>query len=151
MIEAQFLKSTCFFTRLPGLSCHTAPSRCHAGSSLRHRDSPVAAGAELVCSGGSSASNKDRPTAPAARQTLNHGTTRKSPASHFWGGFFFCFLAVLGLHCRPRLLSSWAEGKLLRTCRAGPFRAAASTVERGPQGTASLTFFRFIRVAAVYS
>lgn len=37
MIEAQFLKSTCLFTRLPGLSCHTAPSRCHAGSSLGHR------------------------------------------------------------------------------------------------------------------
>ena len=146
MIKAQFLKTTCLFTWLPGLSCHTAPSLCHAGSSLQHRDSPVAAQAELLCGAGSSAS---RPRTDP--QPLLHGTTQKSPASHFWGGVFFFFWAVLGLHCRPQLLSSWAEQKLLRTCRAGPFRAAASTVGRGPQGTTSPIFFRFIRAAAVYS
>ena len=146
MIKAQFLKTTCLFTWLPGLSRHTAPSLCHAGSSLQHRDSPVAVQAELLCDGGSSAS---RPwTGP---QPPLHGTTRKSPASHLWGVFFFSPPAVLGLHCRPCLLSSWAERKLLLSCGAGPFRAAASTVGCGPQGTASLTFFRFIRVAAMYS
>ena len=84
MIKAQFLKTTCLFTWLPGLSRHTAPSLCHAGSSLQHRDSPVAVQAELLCDGGSSAS---RPwTDP---QPPLHGTTRKSPASHLWGVFFF--------------------------------------------------------------
>ena len=84
MIKAQFLKTTCLFTWLPGLSRHTAPSLCHAGSSLQHRDSPVAVQAELLCDGGSSAS---RPwTDP---QPPLYGTTRKSPASHLWGVFFF--------------------------------------------------------------
>ena len=84
MIKAQFLKTTCLFTWLPGLSRQTAPSLCHAGSSLQHRDSPVAVQAELLCDGGSSAS---RPwTDP---QPPLHRTTRKSPASHLWGVFFF--------------------------------------------------------------
>ena len=86
MIKAQFLKTTCLFTWLPGLSCHTAPSLCHAGSSLQHRDSPVAAQAELLCGAGSSASRPRTDPQPPL-----HGTTQKSPASHFWGVFFFFF------------------------------------------------------------
>ena len=105
MIKAQFLKTTCLFTWLPGLSCHTAPSLCHAGSSLQHRDSPVAAQAELLCGAGSSASRPRTDPQPPL-----HGTTQKSPASHFWGVFFF-FLGCAGPSLPPTasLQLGWAE------------------------------------------
>ena len=77
---------------------------------------------------------------------------REVPSLTFWGAFFFpSSLGCAGPPPPPTapLQLGWAEGT--PHLQSSAFHSASPTAERGLQGTASLTFFRFVRVAAVYS